>query len=140
MVFLYMLKRLDDVADSHIKNTEKNMRSKNKHIAINRLRKNRTVGSKDLPPPYPNGWYGILESSKLKTGESLYISCLGQHFAVYRTKSNKVFVLDAYCPHLGANMGIGGRVVGDNIECPFHQWSFRGTDGLCTNIPYSSCG
>ncbi|XP_034475486.1 cholesterol 7-desaturase [Drosophila innubila] len=36
-------------------------------------------------------------------------------------------------------MGIGGRVVGDNLECPFHQWSFRGTDGVCTNIPYSSC-
>ncbi|XP_030379925.1 cholesterol 7-desaturase isoform X2 [Scaptodrosophila lebanonensis] len=49
------------------------------------------------------------------------------------------FPNDAYCPHLGANLGIGGRVVGDNIVCPFHQWSFRGTDGACINVPYSSC-
>ncbi|KAH8417054.1 hypothetical protein KR222_002173, partial [Zaprionus bogoriensis] len=110
-----------------------------KRVAINRLRKNRTPGTRDLPPPYPNGWYAILESSSLKTGESLYVACLGQHFVVYRTQKNEVFVLDAYCPHLGANLGMGGRVVGDNIECPFHQWSFNGTDGKCANIPNSTC-
>jgi len=131
---------LDDVSNSQIRNGERNLRSNNKQIAMSRLRKNRAVGSKDLPPPYPNGWYGILESSKLKSAEALYISCLGQHFVIYRSQKSKVFILDAYCPHLGANMGLGGRVVGENIECPFHQWSFRGTDGVCTSIPYSLCG
>lgn len=48
-----------------------------------------------------------------------------------------VHVLDAYCPHLGANLGIGGLVKGDCIECPFHLWAFRGSDGQCVNIPYS---
>lgn len=137
---LYIIKPLDDVHDIEIRNAGLNLRSKDKRVAINRLRKNRIPGTKDLPPPYPNGWYGVLESSSLKPGKSQYLSCLGQHFAIYRTESNKVFVLDAFCPHLGANLGIGGHVVGDNIECPFHRWSFRGSDGKCTNIPYSTCG
>ncbi|KAH8263892.1 hypothetical protein KR044_005126, partial [Drosophila immigrans] len=132
-------KYLDIFTDCQVSNSKKNIKSKNKQIAINRLRNYRSAGTKDLPPPYPNGWYGVLESSNLSVEKPVYISCLGQHFVIYRTKTFNVFVLDAYCPHLGANMGLGGRVVGDNIECPFHKWSFRGIDGRCTNIPYSSC-
>jgi len=37
-------------------------------------------------------------------------------------------------------MGVGGRVRGDCLECPFHLWSFRGEDGKCTAIPYSDKG
>jgi len=48
--------------------------------------------------------------------------------------------MDAYCPHLGANLGVGGLVRGDCIECPFHLWKFRGIDGECVNIPYSKNG
>lgn len=39
---------------------------------------------------------------------------------------------------MGANLGVGGIVRDDCIECPFHQWSFRGSDGECSNIPYST--
>ncbi|CAG2103233.1 unnamed protein product, partial [Medioppia subpectinata] len=45
-----------------------------------------------------------------------------------------------YCPHLGANLGVGGHVVtesesGDDcIQCPFHGWRFGG-DGQCKHIP-----
>lgn len=64
----------------------------------------------------------------------------GQNFVVFRTESGEVHIFDAYCPHLGANLGVGGIVKGDCIECPFHQWSFRASDGECTNIPYSTSG
>jgi cholesterol 7-desaturase len=43
-------------------------------------------------------------------------------------------VLSAYCPHLGANLGVGGKVCGESIECPFHGWRF-GNDGRCTKVP-----
>lgn len=68
------------------------------------------------------------------------ISFLGQNFVVFRTEGGEVHIFDAYCPHLGANLGVGGIVKGDCIECPFHQWSFRASDGECTNIPYSTSG
>lgn len=59
---------------------------------------------------------------------------------VFRTEKGVPHVFDAYCPHLGANLGVGGIVRGDCIECPFHQWSFRGSDGECVNVPYSANG
>ncbi|XP_058982896.1 cholesterol 7-desaturase nvd isoform X2 [Musca domestica] len=107
----------------------------NRKASINNLRKN---GPKELPPPYPNGWYSILESFELKRGEVKNVFALGKQFAVFRTLSSSVYVLDAYCPHLGANIGTG-RVFGDTVECPFHKWRFRGTDGACVFVPYSSC-
>nr|XP_015024806.2 cholesterol 7-desaturase isoform X2 [Drosophila virilis] len=138
-IFMYTWKHMDNITDWQVLCTSKNVRCKSKLAGVNRLRNSRLIGAKELPPPYPNGWYGILESSKLKAGESTHMSCLGEHLIIYRSQGNKIYILDAYCPHLGANLGIGGRVVGDNIECPFHQWSFRGSDGVCTNIPYSTC-
>ena len=45
-------------------------------------------------------------------------------------------MLDAYCPHLGANIGHGGKVEGDTIRCPFHGWRFGG-DGTCIEVPYA---
>ncbi len=69
-----------------------------------------------------------------------YVQSLGKHFAVFRgEESGEAFVTDAYCPHLGANLaGLGSKVKGDCIECPFHKWTFDGKDGKCTDIPYAS--
>ncbi|XP_034661361.1 cholesterol 7-desaturase isoform X2 [Drosophila subobscura] len=132
------IKYLDDVSYSKVSKREDFCRNNNKRDAINRIRKAKKNSSNEMPPPFPNGWYAILESSKVRPGEAKFVACLGEKLVVYRTQKHKVFILDAYCPHLGANLGVGGRVVGDNIECPFHQWSFRGEDGSCNNIPYST--
>lgn len=37
-------------------------------------------------------------------------------------------------------MAEGGRVKGDCLECPFHGWLFRGSDGQCDYIPYADKG
>jgi len=60
---------------------------------------------------------------------------VGQELAVFRDDRGTVHILDAYCPHLGANMAIGGRVKGSCLECPFHAWRFDGETGKCTDIP-----
>ncbi|XP_015600969.1 cholesterol 7-desaturase [Cephus cinctus] len=97
--------------------------------------KNRKIGK--LPPVYPNGWFGLMESSQLKRGQVRHVAALGENFAVFRSEKGVVSILDAYCPHLGANMGEGGKVRGDCLECPFHGWLFRGEDGRCQSIPYA---
>uniref|UniRef100_A0A493TEI3 cholesterol 7-desaturase n=1 Tax=Anas platyrhynchos platyrhynchos TaxID=8840 RepID=A0A493TEI3_ANAPP len=89
------------------------------------------------PPPYPNGWYRVLDSAQLPPGTVRSLSLLGEQLAAFRTQDGQAHVVDAYCPHLGANLAAGGRVVGDCIECPFHGWQFRGEDGKCTSIPYA---
>lgn len=51
-------------------------------------------------------------------------------------EDGKARILDAYCPHMGANLGVTGQVVGNDIVCPFHGWQFDG-EGKCTKIPYA---
>lgn len=62
-------------------------------------------------PPYPNGWYIACKSSDLPVGESKAIDMAGHNVTIFRAKDGKVFGLYSYCAHLGANMGIGGKVV-----------------------------
>ncbi|KAH9392099.1 hypothetical protein TYRP_022124 [Tyrophagus putrescentiae] len=99
------------------------------------------------PLPLPDGWIPILESSALKLNQVQSVVALGRELAVVRGGTGTVTVLDAFCPHLGANLGVGGVVHQENemqseksidcIRCPFHHWSFRLTDGRCSHIPYA---
>jgi 3-ketosteroid 9alpha-monooxygenase subunit A len=56
---------------------------------------------------------------------------------LFRGEDGAARVLDAHCPHLGAHLGHGGKVVGNCIQCPFHAWQFDGA-GQCTSVPYAS--
>lgn len=100
---------------------------------VQRLRK-----KGNLPPVYPNGWFAVAESRELAVGQVKSVQVFGQTLAVFRGLGGEVHVTDAYCPHIGANMAVGGVVKGDCLECPFHGWRFRGSDGKCVDIPYSS--
>ncbi len=88
------------------------------------------------PPPYPDGWYRLLRSESLRRGQVRYLECLGRALVVWRSEdADDVFVMAAFCPHLGANLG-HGRVCRDRIECSFHRWQFTG-DGRVARVPYS---
>jgi phenylpropionate dioxygenase-like ring-hydroxylating dioxygenase large terminal subunit len=86
-------------------------------------------------PDFPMGWWSLARSHELQVGEVKAVSALDRDLVLYRTRSGAVRVHDAYCPHLGAHLGINGRVVGESIQCPFHGWQF-GADGACQHIPY----
>lgn len=91
----------------------------------------------DLPPVFPNGWFHILSSWEVQHKEVKFVCALGEHLAVFRGEDGNANIIDAYCPHLGANLAIGGQVVGNCLQCPFHGWEYRGTDGQCTKVPYT---
>ena len=92
----------------------------------------------ELPPFYPNGWISVLESRDLKSNQIKPVFAFGYDLVVFRGSSGSVHVFDAYCPHLGANLGVGGQVMGDSIRCPFHGWTFN-SDGKCTKAPGIEC-
>ncbi|XP_059054981.1 cholesterol 7-desaturase nvd [Achroia grisella] len=102
-------------------------------LRISRAQSARRLGSK-IPPPYPNGWFAIAESSALQIGGVIPVDALGQNLCVYRGEDGTARCVDAYCPHLGANLAVGGNVCGNCIECPFHKWRF-GEDGACVSVP-----
>ncbi|KPM07074.1 Rieske domain-containing protein [Sarcoptes scabiei] len=95
-----------------------------------------------LPPYFPNGWIPLLESRQIKTNQMVSLICFGKELIVARGSDDKIYIFDAYCPHLGANLAIGGtlekRCRQDCIRCPFHAWSFRLSDGMCVDVPYES--
>jgi len=97
----------------------------------------RYQNSGPVPYPYPNGWFFISLSGDLKKGAVKHISFLGQELALFRGQDGKARVLSAFCPHLGANLGVGGVVKDNCLRCPFHGWEFDGDNGKCVKIPYS---
>lgn len=86
--------------------------------------------------PIPFGWYRVGASEELAAGEVKPLNYFGRQLVMFRTESGEARVLDAYCPHLGAHLGYGGKVHGESIACPFHGWEFNG-QGRCTAVPYA---
>lgn len=89
-----------------------------------------------FPFGMPNGWFQVLYSDELAAGQVKRLHYLGRELVAFRGEGGEAHVLDAYCPHLGAHLGVGGRVEGDAIRCPFHGWLWSG-DGSCVQIPYA---
>ncbi|CAH0993103.1 3-ketosteroid-9-alpha-monooxygenase, oxygenase component [Sinobacterium norvegicum] len=86
--------------------------------------------------PVPFGWYGVGFTDDLAIGDVKPLKYFGQDIVLYRGDDGVAHVSEAFCPHLGAHLGHGGEVVGDNIRCPFHHWQFDG-DGKVDSIPYA---
>ena len=93
------------------------------------------IRAKNYPPPYPNGWFSLCSADSVKKGQVIEVDAFGQKFAVFRGENGQVGVMDAYCPHLNANLA-HGCVKGNNVVCPFHGWEFN-TKGQCAKVPYS---
>jgi 3-ketosteroid 9alpha-monooxygenase subunit A len=88
------------------------------------------------PFPIPVGWYHVAFSDTLKPGELRNVQLFGQEWVLFRTEGGKPGLSDPYCAHLGAHIGHGGKVVGENIRCPFHHWEYN-AEGWCQKIPYA---
>lgn len=85
---------------------------------------------------YPRGWFVVAFSEEVPRQGVKSLAYFGEKLVAFRGESGAVHVLDAYCAHMGADLGAGGKVVGESIECPFHAWRYCGT-GECVEIPYA---
>ena len=86
--------------------------------------------------PIPFGWYPLAYSAEVKVGAVQPLYYFDEHMVLFRGEDGEVHVIEAFCPHLGAHLGHGGKVKGDAIACPFHAWEFNG-GGECVNVPYA---
>lgn len=94
-----------------------------------------SIEERNLDLPFPFGWYVACFSDELEVGQVRPLRYFDRDLVIWRGEDGKARMLDAYCRHLGAHMGIGGKVHGNNLECPFHAWRYDET-GVVREIPY----
>ncbi|MEM6400400.1 MAG: aromatic ring-hydroxylating dioxygenase subunit alpha [Cyanobacteria bacterium P01_D01_bin.116] len=82
----------------------------------------------------PNYWYPATWASDLKLGQVLPVLIWNSAIALYRSEDGRVYAMEDACPHKGVALH-KGKVVGENLTCPYHGWQFNG-DGICQSIPY----
>jgi phenylpropionate dioxygenase-like ring-hydroxylating dioxygenase large terminal subunit len=100
------------------------------------------------PFPVPNGWFAVAASNELAPGETKNAHYFGRDIVIWREHGTGIpHVVDAYCAHLGAHLGVGsgspeshepgpGIVHEGCLQCPFHGWRYDGT-GAVVEIPYA---
>jgi 3-ketosteroid 9alpha-monooxygenase subunit A len=85
-------------------------------------------------PAVPDGWFSVAASDDIAVGQVTRLHYLDRELVAFRGDDGNARVFDAHCPHLGAHLGVGGRVCGDGIVCPFHGWRFDG-EGRVVEVP-----
>jgi phenylpropionate dioxygenase-like ring-hydroxylating dioxygenase large terminal subunit len=85
----------------------------------------------------PSGWFRIATSDQLPSGGVGVFEINGQEVVAFRDEQGAVTVVDPICPHMGAHLGYGGRVVDGALRCPFHGLRFD-REGKCVGTEYPS--
>lgn len=65
-------------------------------------------------------------SAEIRPGQVVPTTVGGRDLVVWRERTGALRCLDGVCRHLGANLGYGGEVLGDRLQCPFHGWTYDG--------------
>lgn len=95
--------------------------------------------SADPKPPFAaaSGWFHLVDIAALDGGRVAERAWMGTQVAAFLGADGHPRVVQAHCPHLGASFARGGRIDGDALTCPFHNWRFDGADGRLLDVPYS---
>ena len=88
-------------------------------------------------PPFPEGWYFITSRPALKKKKLARKTWMGEEIIVWRDDAGRVCVAEAFCPHMGSDLGpaAGGRVRNGCLVCPFHGFEFDAS-GQCVATPF----
>lgn len=86
--------------------------------------------------PIPYGWFAVAMSGEIPNGQVKTLRYFATEFVMWRGGDGVLRALDPFCPHMGAHLGVGGQVAGNDLRCPYHHWRFNG-DGGVTKIPYT---
>lgn len=89
-----------------------------------------------FPFPMPFGWFKIALPHEIPPGEIVTRHFFDTELVLWRDGEGSVTCQEAYCPHLGAHLGVGGRIEGSCIRCPFHGWLYD-REGYNVEIPYA---
>ncbi len=91
-----------------------------------------------IPSPFPEGWYFVTSRQELRKVNLVRKAWMGEEIIAWCDEDGRICVADAYCPHLGSDMGpaAGGCVRDGRLVCPFHGYEYDAT-GQCVATPYA---
>lgn len=82
---------------------------------------------------YPRNCWWVAAFVGEVTREPVARWLLDRPVVLYRKEDGKVVALDNRCPHRWAPLS-GGKVIGDEIQCPYHGLQFS-AQGQCVKVP-----
>src|SRR5512142_2338068 len=71
----------------------------------------------------------VARATEVPVGRARAVTVGGRTIALYHT-ARGFFATDNVCPHRGGPLA-EGDVIGDEIVCPWHLWSFDIESGVC---------
>lgn len=80
-------------------------------------------------------WIAVCDADAIDPEDVIPFDFGGAHYAIYRTPSG-YYATDGYCTHAAASLA-DGFVMGDIIECPFHNGRFHIPTGTAKSPPVS---
>lgn len=80
-----------------------------------------------------NCWYVAAWNEEIGD-EPYHQQIIGEHVVLYRNSSGTIVALGDTCPHRFAPLHMG-KVVGDEIQCPYHGLRFD-SEGRCSHNPF----
>jgi 5,5'-dehydrodivanillate O-demethylase len=83
-------------------------------------------------------WIAVDRIQDLAVGQVKPIRIMSEDYTLYRGESGRPQVVDARCPHRGAQMHLAW-IEGDDIRCIYHGWKFDGA-GQCLEQPAEEAG
>jgi|CXWL01.1.fsa_nt_gi nitrite reductase/ring-hydroxylating ferredoxin subunit len=82
-----------------------------------------------LPEP---AWIRLIRVASCRSDAGTFVERDGKELGVFVLGPGQVFVIDNACPHAGGNLSAGDVAEGV-VTCPWHQWQFDLSTGVCTD-------
>jgi len=79
-------------------------------------------------------WYPIAAVSELARHPTKLVKILGEELVLFKDTTGKLGLIDAHCPHRGAQL-VYGMAEEDGIRCAYHGWKFNHA-GRCLEQPF----
>src|SRR5271170_7139903 len=84
-----------------------------------------------------NAWYAAAFADEVKENP-LARTLLDTELVIFRQSNGEAVILRDRCPHRFAPLSLG-KVVGDQIQCPYHGLRFD-SSGACAHNPHTKGG
>ncbi|MFY9949148.1 MAG: Rieske 2Fe-2S domain-containing protein [Candidatus Sulfotelmatobacter sp.] len=79
-------------------------------------------------------WYRALPADRVHRNQLHKSMLLDIPLVIGRDRAGRPFALRDACPHRGMPLN-GASFDGENVECPYHGWTFDAHNGQCRLIP-----